>query len=65
MTKQVARETLKNQKELKGHEIFNIQTYEGINTIDFTSCKGNKCYYGLYDDDGLSLEYAGKRSELQ
>ena len=65
MTKKEARQLLQVQKELKGHDLYNVTTYEGSNAIDFTSCKGNKCYYGLYDTDGISLEYAGKASELQ
>ena len=63
MSRQEAKQKLQNMKELKGHEIYNIEVY--TNSIVFTSCKGSKCYYGLFDDQGVDLEYAGKRSDLQ
>ena len=65
MSKQEAKTVLMNQKELKGHELYNITSYDNNQSIIFTSCKGSKCYYGLYDVHGVDLEYAGKRSELQ
>ena len=64
MSKQEAKAMLQNKKELKGHEIYNVTAYSE-NNIVFTSCKGNKCYYGLLDDQGIDLEYAGNRNDLQ
>ena len=63
MSKQEAKAMLLNQKELKGHELFNVTVYSDDNIV-FTSCKGNKCYYGLFDDQGVDLEYAGNRNKL-
>ena len=64
MSKQEARKLLQGKKELQGHEIYNVTAYSE-NNIVFTSCKGSKCYYGLLDDQGVDLEYAGKRNNLQ
>jgi len=64
MTKKDAYKLLKNNEVLSSYDIYAVEVLDD-RTILFNACDDVECFYGLWSDDDISLEYAGLIDNLQ